>query len=93
MAVETVTPPEFIGNVLRDFDSRRGKIIGQDMRGQSVVVRAHVPLASMFGYVSELGRKTTGRATYTMQYDHYALVPRNIADGPDNFPPAVGMRA
>jgi len=81
MAVEVVTPEEFVGPVQGDLSSRRGSITGFEMRGVAQIVRAHVPLASMFGYVNNLRSMTQGRATYTMQFSHYEEVPANVADG------------
>ncbi len=80
MDVEVVTPEDFVGNVIGDINSRRGQIRGQEMRGNATVIRAFVPLANMFGYVSQLRSMSTGRASYTMQFAHYAEVPRNVAD-------------
>ena len=80
MKVEVVTPEEHTGYVIGDLNSRRGQIQGQDMRGNAVVVNAMVPLANMFGYVSNLRSGTQGRASYSMQFDHYAEVPRNEAE-------------
>ncbi|HXF53161.1 MAG TPA: elongation factor G [Hyphomicrobiaceae bacterium] len=80
MDVEVVTPGEFVGSVIGDINSRRGQIRSQEMRGNATVIRSYVPLANMFGYVSQLRSMTTGRASYTMQFAHYADVPRNVAD-------------
>ena len=80
MKVEVVTPEDHTGSVIGDLNSRRGQIQGQDMRGNAVVVNAMVPLANMFGYVNNLRSMSQGRATFTMQFDHYADVPRAIAD-------------
>jgi elongation factor G len=80
MKVEVVTPEEYTGSVIGDLNSRRGQIMGQDMRGNANVVNAMVPLANMFGYVNNLRSMSQGRATFTMQFDHYAEVPRAIAD-------------
>jgi elongation factor G len=80
MKVEVVTPEEYTGAVIGDLNSRRGQIQGQDMRGNANVVNAMVPLANMFGYVNNLRSMSQGRATFTMQFDHYAEVPRAIAD-------------
>ena len=79
MSVEVVTPEEFQGQVIGDLSSRRGQIEGMDTRGNASVVRAQVPLAEMFGYVMDLRSATQGRASYTMQFDHYEQVPSNIA--------------
>jgi elongation factor G len=80
MKVEVTTSPDFFGDVLGDLNRRRGQIIGSEERGGSQVIRAHVPLAEMFGYVNELRSMTSGRASYTMEFSHYFEVPRNIAD-------------
>jgi elongation factor G len=79
MKVEVVTPEEFTGGVIGDLNSRRGQIQGQDMRGNANVVSAFVPLANMFGYVSDLRSMSSGRAVFTMQFDHYEPVPANIS--------------
>jgi elongation factor G len=75
MKVEVVTPEEYTGTVIGDLNSRRGQIQGQDMRANAVVINAMVPLANMFGYVNNLRSGTQGRASYTMQFDHYEQVP------------------
>jgi elongation factor G len=80
MKVEVVTPEDYTGAVIGDLNSRRGQIQGQDMRGNANVVNAMVPLANMFGYVNTLRSMSQGRATFTMQFDHYAEVPRAIAE-------------
>ena len=80
MAVEVVTPEDYTGSVIGDLNSRRGQIQGQDMRGNANVIKAMVPLANMFGYVSSLRSMSQGRAQFTMQFDHYAPVPNNVAD-------------
>jgi elongation factor G len=79
MKVEVVTPEEYTGSVIGDLNSRRGQIQGQDMRGNANVILAMVPLANMFGYVSTLRSMSQGRATFTMQFDHYEQVPQNVA--------------
>src|SRR5436309_4129280 len=79
MKVEAVTPEEYTGSVIGDLNSRRGHILGQDMRGNANVINAMVPLANMFGYVNQLRSMTQGRATFTMQFDHYGQVPSNVA--------------
>jgi elongation factor G len=79
MKVEVVTPEEYTGSVIGDLNSRRGQIQGQDMRGNANVVNAMVPLMNMFGYVSQLRSFTQGRASYTMQFDHYEQAPSNVA--------------
>ena len=80
MLVEVVTSQEFYGNVIGDLSGRRGHVIGTEERGGSTVVRANVPLAEMFGYVNDLRSMTSGRASYSMEFAHYAEVPRTIAD-------------
>jgi len=80
MKVEVVTPEDFTGSVIGDLNSRRGQIQGQDMRGNANVVNAMVPLANMFGYVNALRSFSQGRASFSMVFDHYAEVPRNVAD-------------
>ncbi len=80
MKVEVVTPEEYTGSVIGDLNSRRGHIQGQDMRGNANVIAAMVPLANMFSYVNSLRSMSQGRATFTMQFDHYAEVPKGIAD-------------
>jgi elongation factor G len=80
MGVEVVTPADFLGNVVGDLSSRRGKIGGMTQRGESQVVAADVPLAEMFGYSTALRSQTQGRAVYSMQFDHYEEVPKNVAE-------------
>jgi elongation factor G len=80
MKVEVVTPEDYTGSVIGDLNSRRGQILGQDMRGNANVISAMVPLANMFSYVNNLRSMSQGRATFTMQFDHYAEVPKAIAE-------------
>ncbi len=80
MAVEVVTPEDYMGDVIGDLNSRRGKVQSMEKRGNSQVIRAEVPLSEMFGYATDLRSKTQGRATYTMQFSHYEEVPKNIAE-------------
>jgi elongation factor G len=80
-AVEVVTPEEFMGDVIGDLNRRRGQINGMEQRGNAQVISAHVPLAEMFGYATDMRSATQGRATYTMQFDRYEEVPHNIAEG------------
>jgi elongation factor G len=80
MAVEVVCPEDYMGDVIGDLNSRRGNVTGMDRRGNMQVIDAHVPLATMFGYATDLRSKTQGRATYTMQFDAYQPVPNNIAE-------------
>ncbi|BAT61058.1 elongation factor G [Variibacter gotjawalensis] len=80
MKVECVTPEDYTGSVIGDLNSRRGQIQGQDMRGNANVINAMVPLMNMFGYVNTLRSMSQGRATFTMQFDHYAEAPRNVSE-------------
>jgi elongation factor G len=80
MAVEVVTPDDYMGDVIGDLNSRRGKILAMNPRSGVQVIEAQVPLAEMFGYSTDLRSKTQGRATYTMQFAHYAQVPNSIAE-------------
>jgi elongation factor G len=80
MAVEVVTPEDYMGDVIGDLSSRRGRVEGMEQRGNAQVVRAQVPLAEMFGYATDLRSRTQGRATYTMQFDSYQQVPVSIAE-------------
>jgi len=80
MAVEVTTPEDFMGDVIGDLNSRRGHIQAMDERSGSRIVKALVPLSEMFGYVGDLRSKTQGRASYSMQFDSYAEVPRNVAE-------------
>jgi elongation factor G len=79
MAVEVVVPEEYMGDVMGDLSSRRGKVMGMDMRGGAQTINAHVPLANMFGYSTDLRSATQGRATYSMVFDHYEQVPSSIS--------------
>jgi elongation factor G len=80
MAVEVVTPEEFLGDVIGDLSRRRGKVQGQEPRGNALAVQAYVPLGEMFGYATDLRSSTQGRASYTMQFARYEEVPKNIED-------------
>jgi elongation factor G len=79
MAVEVVTPEDYLGDVIGDLSSRRGRVEGMDQNGNSQAIRALVPLADMFGYATDLRSRTQGRATYTMQFSNYAEVPDAIS--------------
>ena len=79
MAVEVVTPEDYLGDVMGDLNSRRGRIEGMEPRGNAQAIRARVPLATMFGYATDLRSMTQGRATFTMQFDRYEEVPQSIA--------------
>jgi elongation factor G len=76
-----VTPDEYMGVVIGDLNSRRGKITGMEPRSGASVMAAEVPLSTMFGYSTDLRSATQGRATYSMQFAHYAPVPQALADG------------
>ncbi|HEU5306399.1 MAG TPA: elongation factor G [Acidimicrobiia bacterium] len=78
--VEVVTPEDYMGDVIGDLSSRRGRVEGMEQRGTSHVIRAQVPLGEMFGYATDLRSRTQGRATYTMQFDSYQQVPESIAE-------------
>lgn len=80
MKVEVLIPEEYLGDVMGNINSRRGRIEGTEMRGGSQVVHAMVPLAEMFGYATDLRSKTQGRGQFTMQVDHYEPVPKSIAE-------------
>ncbi|MGR3399426.1 MAG: elongation factor G [Paracoccus sp. (in: a-proteobacteria)] len=80
MKVEVVTPEEYTGSIIGDLTSRRGMVRGQDSRGNANVIDAFVPLANMFGYINNLRSMSSGRAVFSMQFDHYEAVPQNISD-------------
>ncbi|MBI4022783.1 elongation factor G [Candidatus Berkelbacteria bacterium] len=80
MLVEVVTPEEFLGDVMGDLNSKRGRIEGSDDRGNAKVIRSKVPLATMFGYATQLRSMTQGRASYSMEFDRYEEVPRNVQE-------------
>jgi elongation factor G len=80
MSVEVVTPEEFLGDVIGDLSRRRGRVQGQEPRGNAVAIHAFVPLGEMFGYATDVRSSTQGRATYTMQFERYEEVPANIAE-------------
>jgi elongation factor G len=79
-AVEVTTPESFLGTVIGDINSRRGQVSSQEERHGDMVVQALVPLSEMFGYVGDLRSKTSGQASYSMEFDSYAEVPTNVAD-------------
>jgi elongation factor G len=79
-AVEVVVPEEFLGDVIGDLSRRRGRVEGQERRGNALAVTGRVPLSEMFGYATDLRSNTQGRATYTMQFEGYEEVPPNIAE-------------
>ena len=78
--VDVETPEQYMGDVMGNLYSRRGKIEGMEDRSNTKVIRAKVPLAEMFGYATDLRSQTQGRASYTMQFDSYEAVPKNIKD-------------
>jgi len=80
MKVEVVTPEEYTGNVIGDLTSRRGQVTGQEPRGNAIAINSFVPLANMFGYINNLRSMSSGRAQFTMQFDHYDGVPQNISE-------------
>ncbi len=80
MSVEVITPEEYLGDVMGDLNSRRGRIEGFSARKDAQVIKAMVPLSEMFGYATILRSMTQGRAIYTMQFSHYSEVPKNISD-------------
>ncbi|SFM75812.1 elongation factor G [Shimia aestuarii] len=80
MKVEVITPEEYTGGIIGDLTSRRGQVSGQEPRGNAIAIDAFVPLANMFGYINTLRSMSSGRAQFTMQFDHYDPVPQNISD-------------
>lgn len=80
MAVEVVVPEEYMGDVIGDLNSRRGRVLGMNARGGAQIIESHVPLSSMFGYATDLRSATQGRATYSMVFDHYDQVPKAIGE-------------
>jgi elongation factor G len=80
MKVEVVTPEDYTGGIIGDLTSRRGQVTGQETRGNAIVINAFVPLANMFGYINTLRSMSSGRAQFTMLFDHYEPVPQNISE-------------
>ncbi|MEO1537324.1 MAG: elongation factor G [Pseudomonadota bacterium] len=80
MKVEVITPEEYTGGIIGDLTSRRGQVSGQETRGNAIAINAFVPLANMFGYINNLRSMSSGRAQFTMQFDHYEPVPQNISE-------------
>ena len=80
MDVEVVTPDDYLGDVMGDLNGRRGRVQSMEARAGAQVVRAQVPLSEMFGYATDLRSRTQGRATFTMQFDHYEKVPASLAE-------------
>jgi elongation factor G len=94
MKVEVVTPHDHTGSVIGDLNLRRAQILGQEMRGDANIINVMVPLMNMFGYANRLRSISLGRASFTMQFDHYAQAPANVLPPDDPpFRPAIGMRA
>ncbi len=88
MNVVVTTPEEYMGDVMGDINSRRGQITGSEMRNGAAIIRAYVPLSTMFGYATDLRSKTQGRANYSMEPSHYVELPKNLQDslvGPASF--------
>ena len=81
MKVEVVTPEKFMGDVNGNLASKRGQVEGMEDRGMAKAVKAKVPLSEMFGYITALRSMTEGRASFTMEFSHYAIVPQNVAEG------------
>ncbi|WP_296642899.1 elongation factor G [Roseinatronobacter sp.] len=80
MKVEVISPEEYTGSVIGDLTSRRGQVTGQEQRGNAIAINAFVPLANMFGYINTLRSMSSGRANFTMQFDHYEPVPQNVSE-------------
>jgi len=80
MKVEVITPEEYTGGIIGDLTSRRGQVTGQEPRGNAIAIDAFVPLANMFGYINTLRSMSSGRAQFSMQFDHYDPVPQNLSD-------------
>jgi elongation factor G len=80
MKVEVVTPEEYTGGIIGDLTSRRGQVQGQDTRGNAIAIDCWVPLANMFGYINTLRSMSSGRANFSMQFDHYEPVPQSISE-------------
>jgi elongation factor G len=80
MSVEVVTPEDYMGDVIGDLNSRRGRVGGMEQRGSSHVIRSQVPLSEMFGYATDLRSRTQGRATYTMQFHSYQQTPASVQE-------------
>ena len=80
MKVEVVTPEEYTGGIIGDLTARRGQVQGQDSRGNAIAIEAFVPLANMFSYINTLRSMSSGRANFSMQFDHYDPVPQAISE-------------
>ena len=93
MKVEVVTPEEYTGGIIGDLTSRRGQVQGQDTRGNAIAIDAFVPLANMFGYINTLRSMSSGRANFTMQFDHYEPVPQQHLGRDSGQIRIIGCRA
>ena len=80
MKVEIITPEGYTGSIIGDLTSRRGQVNGQDRRGNASAINGQVPLANMFGYINNLRSMSSGRASFTMQFSHYAAMPQSISE-------------
>jgi elongation factor G len=80
MKVEVIVPDQYLGDIMGNISSRRGRVEGTEMRGTDQIIHAYVPLSEMFGYTTDLRSRTQGRGMFTMQFDHYAEVPKAIAE-------------
>jgi elongation factor G len=80
MRIEVVVPEEYMGEIITDLNSRRGRVRSMEAKGGTQIVNARVPLAEMFGYATDLRSRTKGRATYSMHFDRYEQVPRTVGD-------------
>ena len=81
MSVEVIVPDDYVSNIVGDLNRRRAKILGMEARAGAQAVEAEVPLSEMFGYATDLRSSSQGRASFTMEYDHYEPVPTHIAEG------------
>jgi elongation factor G len=79
--ISVIVPEEYMGDVMGDFNTRRGRVQGMEQRGNRTIVRALVPLAEVMRYGTDLRSMTQGRGTYTLEFDHYDAVPKHLADG------------
>ena len=80
MKVEIIVPDQYLGDVMGNVSSRRGRVDGTEVRGQDQIIHAYVPLSEMFGYTTDLRSRTQGRGMFTMQFDHYEEVPKSVAE-------------
>ena len=92
MKVDVATPADYIGLIAKDVNQKRGQLLGQDGHVDAVVIHALVPLMNLFGYATDLREKSNGRASFVMQFDHYAPAPPNVPHDDPPFRPAIGMR-